>query len=184
MLTLVQYLLSPPGLWREDLSSVVLRPPRRRYWCIWSGFIWRHIFTHVLGYQGPIHDFMGLSIRPGGNWTPATQPCRSLFWRMPASGITVSILTVSRLFLEVIFLSCSLCLLVYFGICLTLWKHSKLLSVDSASAVHKQAEESCLLAVLWVWAGNSGICPGAEDPWNSGLCAYILVIMKAGPSYI
>lgn len=40
----------------------------------------------------------------------------------------------------------SLCLLVYFGICLTLRRHSKHLSVDSASAVHKQAEESCLPA--------------------------------------
>lgn len=94
------------------------------------------------------HDFMGLPPRPSGNRAPGpgAQPsssCRPLSLVCPPL-ITVSILTGSCLFLEVIFLSLSL--LVYFGICLTLWRHSKYLSVDSASAVPKQAEESCLLA--------------------------------------
>lgn len=66
--------------------------------------------------------------------------------KSPCLVITVSILAGSYLFLEVIFLSLSLSLSVYFGICHTLRRHSKHLSVDSASAVHKQAEESCLLA--------------------------------------
>lgn len=141
MLTLVQYLLSllSPGLQGGDTRVHGLGSFEGRF------------IVMCWNTRGPTYDFMGLPTRPGGNWAPATQPwgsCRLLSWSMLASVITVSILTVSHLFLEVIFFSffLSLSFLLYFGICLTLWKHSKHLNVDSASTVHKQAEESCLLA--------------------------------------
>lgn len=52
---------------------------------------------------------------------------------------------MSCLFLEVIFLSLSLISGLFRDLSY-LRRHSKHLSVDSASAIHKQAEESCLLA--------------------------------------
>ena len=114
--------------------------------------IWAHLKADILpavawNIRGPTCNFMSLPTRPGGNWAPAILPwaaaghspevslpcyyCQHPCWELLVPGSDFPV---------------SLSLSVYFGICHTLRRHSKHLSVDSASAVHKQAEESCLLA--------------------------------------
>lgn len=74
----------------------------------------------------------------------------------------------------------SLSLLVYFGICLTLRRHSKHLSVDSASAVHKQAEESCLLAgPVGSWQGTQEFVLGLRTPELQDFVPVYLLLQKA-----
>lgn len=172
----------PSGLRRENCSLVFHRPPGERYWihgcfrCRWGSFEGRFLGCLLQPGTSEEQTMTPWAFPPGEVGIGSqSQSAAAAVGHFPEVCLPLLLMSASSMELLIPGSDFSVFLQFYFGICFTLLRHSKHLigfsiSCSQASRGKLFAGKSC-----WLWAGNSDICPGAEDPWTPGLCACVLV---------